>query len=367
MRCKLLDPLVILIIFVIGLFLSGCSVAPQLHQKLIVQAIGLDLEDNICKVTLQALDFQNPAGENSPTTKLVELEGDTLSQALEQVTNKTGLIPMYSQNLIIVLGSTVAYSGVNNFTDFFIRHYEARPNVKICVSESKAHDVLNCGSDNGIMSAKDIQNLIPNDLNSDILHFISNLESEISDPYCAYLSLDLINGKKEVNMTGTAIFKGDKLVKIIQKDDYKALSLVLRMGNIGTYNVESENTGTSTVNITKNCRQIYVNSLQNKEFTLDIKLNSTLLQVDKSKIGKLTNDYEKEIENALAASLAQSIKNVIKELINLDSDIFGFGKILLKSNPEYFKNLGHSSQKEIRSFSYNVNVMPNISVTGTAI
>ena len=58
-----------LIVCLSFLLLTGCSEGQQLHQKLIIQGIGIDNSENGYLLTVQALDFKNPANEDEPNIK----------------------------------------------------------------------------------------------------------------------------------------------------------------------------------------------------------------------------------------------------------------------------------------------------------
>lgn len=367
MKYKILSFLSIFIFSVFMLLLTGCSDATQLNQKLFIQGIGIDIEDNRYKITLQALDFQNLKKENEPAVRLIELFGKTLSEALESATKKTGLIPLYSQNLIIVIGDDAARKGVNNFIDFFIRHYEARPNVKICVSNSTASDILKFEDNGELMSAKNIQDLIPKDINSDILHFVGNLQNETSDPFCAALGVSIAGPKRSLSISGIAVFSEDKLLDVFEDNDYMGILLALGVGDIGIYTISLENIGNLSVGINKVSRDVSVNVEGNKEFNINIDINSVLVESDRGSQSKIGKSEQKKINQQLATELENISQQSINKIINLNSDIFGLGRILLKSNLDYFIHIKDTWKKTMKEFVYNININSNISVTGTEI
>ena len=98
----------ILIACISFLLLTGCSEGRQLHQKLIIQGIGIDNSESGYLLTVQALDFKNPANEDEPNIKTIEVEGTSLVSALENISKKTSLTPVYSQNMIIIIGESIA-------------------------------------------------------------------------------------------------------------------------------------------------------------------------------------------------------------------------------------------------------------------
>ena len=67
---------IIMLIILITLPLSGCSETSQLHQKLIIQGIGVDQnEEGNYDVTIQAYDYQNSTSEGEIPFKTLELSG----------------------------------------------------------------------------------------------------------------------------------------------------------------------------------------------------------------------------------------------------------------------------------------------------
>ena len=58
------------------LSLTGCAENSQLHQKLIVQGIGLDNSDEGYVITVQALDFKNPAKAPATAEEIIAASGE---------------------------------------------------------------------------------------------------------------------------------------------------------------------------------------------------------------------------------------------------------------------------------------------------
>ena len=199
--------------------LSGCSEQQQLHQKLIVQGVSIDRNDEIYKVAVQALDFQNPMNEDEPSIKLMEVEGISVMEALDNISKQTSLRPVYSQNLVLILGEEAAKSGVSNFIDFFVRHCETRPKVQICVSKGNASEVIKIKSGEKFLKSKNIHDLVPIELNSDVLHFVSNLKNTKTDPWSAWLEVEDKNGIKSIHLKGVGIFKEDHLIDFLEGEE----------------------------------------------------------------------------------------------------------------------------------------------------
>ena len=356
----------LIFLMVASFFMAGCSNSIQMHERMVVQAIGVDLDELGYKITIQALDFKNPAGENEPSVKLMELRGKSLFEALENAKRETGLTPMYSQNLIVVIGKNLALIGTNSFLDFFIRHYEARPNVKICVSETSASDILSIKREKGNIEAKEINELIPSSLKSDILNFVGRLKSEFSDPYCAYLRLKNESGVETLSMTGIAIFSSDKMVGIATEKVLLGVLATMGIDDLGIYNVYKENIGRVSLSIEKVKSKIKVNTDERK-FYIDVKIKINALEVSPNYGVKIGKEEQNLIENQFNEEIKSICEQAIKNSFNLNSDIFRLKKIILNNNTKYFKEHKDNLNENIKKFDLVINVKSLIDVTGTEI
>ena len=141
----ILLPIVILLI----LCAQGCAwpQGTELSKRLIVEAIGVDLDDGAYKVTLQALDAHaagqsDDPNENGSKTRLCSFTGKTVGDALAGAAAATGLTPLYSQARVLVLGRSLAEQGVSAPLDFFLREYHTRSDILIAVADTTAADIL---------------------------------------------------------------------------------------------------------------------------------------------------------------------------------------------------------------------------------
>lgn len=89
--------------------LSGCTGAKQLSERLIIQGIGIDREDNGFTLTMMYLDTESSTEEE--TVKVLQSKGNTVMDAMANSVTKTGKEPLYSQNLFLLLGMKTAQTG----------------------------------------------------------------------------------------------------------------------------------------------------------------------------------------------------------------------------------------------------------------
>ena len=125
----------VLLSLILTLTASGC--APELYERLLISAIGVDRTATGCRVTVLASETTEDGGRSTFSG-----EGDTVPEALSQIALESGRTPLYSHNAAILFGMQCAESGIAEQLDFFIRHYDSRPTAKVFLAEDTAESVL---------------------------------------------------------------------------------------------------------------------------------------------------------------------------------------------------------------------------------
>ncbi len=363
---KIKKYLCLVIILVVSFILSGCVEQQQIYQKLIIQGIGIDCENkNEYIITIQALDFKNPVNEDEPNTKTFEIRGTSLAEALENISKQTSLTPVYSQNLIIVLGKKVAQNGINNFMDFFIRHCETRPKVKLCITEKEAANIFRVKSNNKPIKAKDIHDLIPDELNSDILHFVSDLKSNISDSYMAWISPEFNSDGDKIKLNGIGVFSDDILKDFIEEDMARGFMILKCVPNFNAYNLNLDNIGdiTCLINKSSNNTKAWVEN-DDINFEINLKSEAVVHSIDKKIDAYFYESIKNEISNSLCKTTEHFCKLIIDYEIKNGIDVLGWGRVLKNSNPHYFKNIEADWKEKIKKCKYKIVQTSEVKITG---
>ena len=97
---------------------AGC--APELYERALISAVGVDKTEDGCRVTVRA------AQANAGGTEIsLSGEGKTVPEALNEITRVTGQQPLYSHNTLVVFGMDCAQAGLKEYLDFFLRQYDS--------------------------------------------------------------------------------------------------------------------------------------------------------------------------------------------------------------------------------------------------
>ena len=136
--------LIIITLFIL-LISSGCYNYKEINNMAIVSSIGIDKDNKNDKYIVSAQIMNSKESENSEDSQITVYtkEGDTVHEALRNITLKSPR-KLYGNHLSkIVLSEEVAKEGIDNILDTFNRVTEVRNEFIITiVKEDKASDVL---------------------------------------------------------------------------------------------------------------------------------------------------------------------------------------------------------------------------------
>ena len=301
-----------------AVLLSGCS-KTQIQDRLIIKGIGIDSENGGYTLTLQYID--TAAAEVSPAVHTTQVYGDTVSDAIGNIKNSTGKEPFIGQNTAVVLGRQTARTNTDNALDYFLRYNDARPNVRLYISETTANEVLSFRKDGEIIPIESISFLSP--------------ESSLKGHH--YTLLDFVNLRKDSTQTAIACTlqaDNDKIfmptvtaftrdgLYTLDKNDYltyklltdKAVDTVLSFEDISC-RITAENN-----------RIIAAIKDEKPVFYAECKFKMKILENPNSKdIAYSERLFSSQLEELMTAST----KKMLKEK---QSDIYGFSKRLSVSD-----------------------------------
>lgn len=350
--------LLLIFLFPIFFLIFGIKKQNEIHEKLMIQGIGIDLDENEnYKITVQAYDFKNPEDKNNPRIRTLECHGQSVSESLENLKKSTGLYPMYSQNRIIIFGSTLAKKGIKKAIDFFSRYYENRPSVKLRVAKEKAEDIIKSKIDGKIIKSSEIRDLVDEKSDTNILDFEKSICTPYSDPSMFILE----KNENEIICENLAIFNNDSMIEIFDKYETMALMIIKNAPKIGIYSFKMKDNLVSC-NLENAKTKIKADIVDNiPVFYIESKLKAILLESYEN-FGDVKS-IESEIKNELNKNLKNLCEKSINKSLSNKCDIFKFGKILRNKNPKYFKSI--EWKNILGKIKFEINVSSEISVVGT--
>ncbi|MGE6486748.1 Ger(x)C family spore germination protein [Paenisporosarcina sp. NPDC076898] len=378
------------VLLILSLFLTGCWDRRELNELGIALALGIDKVEDEYQVTAQVVVpseiSMKPTGR-SPVT-LFKANGETVYEALRKIT-KNSPRKIYPGHLrMLVIGEDLAEEGIGESLEFLSRDWEFRSDFYVVIAkEMTAEEILNVTTTLEAIPANKMFNTLKTSeaawaATSGIVldELIKDLTNEGKE---AVLTGILVTGNQEIgtskqnveSITPEARIVYDQLA-VFKKD--KLLGWLTEQESRG-YN-DITNTVENTISVIS-CPKEGKISIEIIQLKSDIKgkMNKGKPEVDvnikvKGNIGdvecpinlseqKTIVELEKIMKNDTEDTINQTIETVQKQY---ESDIFGFGEAIHRSNPKEWKKMKEQWDKGgFSELTANVKVDVKLQHTGT--
>lgn len=333
--------------------ITGCWNQRELNSLAIVMGLGIDKaqEPNQIQVTAQianpkALKSSSLGGPDSQAFWNIQNTGDTLFSILRDFTHESNRKLYFPHIQVLILGRNYAEEGIQKELDFFARDHETRLNIWLVVSEGNARDVLNIKPVIDRIPAINISKLLddqdPNSQTStsQLNDFLSDLISPTTAPTAPLVEIIRKGGNESLQVKGTAVFKGDKLVGELNKYETRGLLWARDEVKSGIIDVECPECGS----------KVSLEIIDSKtKVSAEIVDNQVVMKVYIQEKGALAAQYCAEnlrtkekvaaIERNKAAAIQDEVLAAFKKAQEFNADIFGFGEIVRKKHLKEWKNM----------------------------
>lgn len=370
----------VLIIIMILFFLTGCWNYRELDRLAIVSGVAVDKSEKGDKflLTTEVIDVKPGATEVKISSIRIDSEGDTIFDAMRNMIKISGKKLYWSHAKIIILSQDVAKESIIPIVDWISRDQEPRLTLYILVSKEKtAKEILSQQSVTTDIRSFEINNMISanNSLSKapeiEVYEVINDIASDGIYPALPAIGIAFNDGKSTSELSGTAVFKKDKLIGFLDGEQTKYYLFVRDKIKGGILVVKMPEEGSSkgiALEIFKNktkVKPIYSNG----KFIIkvDIKTEVTIGEEDTS-IDYISEKGRDKLKAYAEKSLEKHVEDVIKKVQHdFDSDVFGFGKIVKSEMPSLWKEIKNDWNDIFKELEVEVNAKIQIRNSGFTI
>ena len=363
--------LIVITLFIL-LISSGCYNYKEINNMAIVSSIGIDKDNKNDKYIVSAQIMNSKESENSEDSQITVYtkEGDTVHEALRNITLKSPR-KLYGNHLSkIVLSEEVAKEGIDNILDTFNRVTEVRNEFIITiVKEDKASDVLKVLTTTESIPAEYVKLSLKIADKTSGLTYATKLDEFISlylkkgiDPVVPVLKIDK---KEKKGTTINNITTTNPISKIVIEDlavtNKGKLETYLKNEEVIGYNFlrnqiqkmiipvkcDDENNYAS-ISILKNKTKSSAEKKDNK-YIINFNINSEAIITEYNCKKDLTDEKViKELEKDTEKKIKRYIKKSLNKQKETKGKFLGLERIIYLDYPKY--------KNEDYSVKYNVNV-----------
>ncbi len=359
----------------ITILLSGCWNYHDIEKYSIVAGIAIDKDEQSDKylLTAEIIDFEISGKETKNVPKFIESKGTTIFDAVRNMINITGRRLYWAHARIVIISRDIAENGILSVLDLLYRDAEIREEMDIAISREKtAQEVLETQTIIQDMHSFDIDSSLENQKSVaespkvKVYEFINALEGEGISSALASVGKEVNNGKETSITLGTAVFKSDKLVGFLDKEESKYFSFATDKVDKGLL-IQTENKMSAiTLEIFKNKTEVKPEYYNGKiKMNIHISTEVAIAELETS-VDYIDEKGREKLKKDAEESLKISVEKVIKEVQkDYDSDIFGFGMLVKAYMPSVWKELSPNWDDLFKSLDVNVTV--DISIKNSAI
>jgi len=352
--------------------LSGCLGTREINDLEIVIGMGVDKDENhgnilltaqVVKATAERESESGSGGGESKAFWNVSSSGNSIFDAVRQMTYKTGNRLFISHNQAVIFGKEVAAEGLQEYIDFFLRAHEMRPTALILVAEDRASDVLNVKPETEKFPAVNIAKLIKTYgftstfYKINMKDFASCLISATKAPLVPLVSIIHDEDYEDIYVSGMVVFKKGKIVGELNHDEVRGLLWVLGKVKSGVIIVSSPNEQGKAVLEIIRAKSKVTPEIKDGKIVMHIKIKEESSLAEQTTSENLATDkaFEK-IQEASEEVIRQEIMTVFDKSIKLNADIFGFGEMIHKKYNKEWKTLKDNWDKIYPTIELNIDV-----------
>lgn len=346
----------IFLLLPILLLMSGCWNYRELNELAITTGIALDKEDDtyVMTVLISNSKKNSSSGEKSqPSTAVYEGKGDTLYDAIKDAAASISKQVYLGHVDILILSEDILKDDVTHVIDFLFRYPQTRNEFQLVIAKgSKAGDVLKITTPlEGFPSQNVAQNLTITSNLQGILYtvnfneFVKRLLDEGNNPILPSVEIigDVDEGNKEENVEqskpstylklgNVGLFKNNHFIAWANDDESRGINII--NDEVTILGIKSD---CSMTEVTAMKTSIKIDD-KGKKVNIKIKGTGSIQEVSCNIDLKDSNNIE-QIKDQNIEEIKHFTDEAIKLAKDQKTDIFGFGNLLYKKNPSYWKEV----------------------------
>ncbi len=354
-------------IFVMVSLLTGCWNYREIESVSIVAGAAIDKENDEYRITLETIDIQ--AGkEANLKSEIFEAKGKTVFDAIRNVIQISGRRLYWAHSKIVIISQEIAEEDIWKPLDFFLRDGEPRINTNVIISKEKtAKAIYETEKSMETIKSLEIYEGITNQTsllkapNIELYNFVNDLAAKGKSAIFPVIGVVTNNNKKKFQISGTAVFKKNKLVGFLDDEETKLLHYILDRAKGGLLvgkEISKKDEGIALEVFEYGTTTKIKPEPKDDELSMkmDVYITAAIAENGERKAlitQEEINRFRKEVEEAIE----ENIKALIEKVqVEYGSDIFGFGSAVKADIPKTWKSVENEWDEIFRLLDVKVKV-----------
>ncbi len=354
------------ILTVFSILLTGCWSYQEINEYHLVTSAAFDYEESngMYCITTEIISLSEE--KDMQQARYFSAYGSTAFDAVRDFITKTGRKLFWGHGKVVVLGKNVALKGLIPLVDMPFRDAELRGDMWLFISEeASGKEVLVTAQDRrhplkSTQLTRSIKNseFVSTYYGVQLWEFVKALNAEGISPTLPVVRLIKEGKENHIQVGGTAVFKKDKMVGMLDEKDTKSFLFVIDKMNHGLFKVKSKDLEEFvTLEIFDSKTKVGA-ELENGDIVMNINVK---IKTGIAEINGISNYAEKQVLEGLRRDAGDKLKRDMEQVIekvqkNFQSDIFYFAKYVRAHMPKYWNEIKHEWESVFSGIKTNINV-----------
>jgi spore germination protein KC len=353
-------------VILVQVFVTGCWSRRELNDLAIAVGIGIDKIGDQYQISAQVVLPSQIAGSKggSPQSpvNLYKATGHTVYEALRKITTLSPRKIYISHLRILVLGEALAKEGISDVLDFMSRDTDTRNDYFIVVAkDAKAEDALKIltslekipavrlfssletsekqwAPTSTVTLGTLVTELVSKGKNPVLTGVVINGNVEVGQ---TQKNVETVDSPTELKYSGLAVFKKDKLIGWLNPEESKVYNYLTNKVKSTVFYIQCPEGKKVSLDVF-DARSKIKGSMHNDkpEISIEQHIESDLGEVQCRNLDLTEPKTITELEQIANQKVVDLFETTIKKVQQeYKSDIFGFGEVIHRSNPQAWKKL----------------------------
>lgn len=393
-----------MILLIAALTVTACWDRREVDKLAIVIGLGVDKipGTNPILLTVQIVNpstLQKESGSGGQELPFVvkTAQGKTVYDAVRNFAKASPRSLFFSHNSIIVIGDHMARSGIKDILDYFERDSQFRKTTWILVTPKSANEIMKAKLDLQKLTAigiKDMINEFHQSTASKVVQrkdFMIDLSGKSSSAVASKIdaideeadvqrkleqagsgnrdntSSDQKRFKKKLQLSGTAVFRKDKLAGYFNAAESRGLLWILDEVKGGAVvspcpNGEKGN----VVFLVNQTKRKFKPSFEGEQLKMHLEFDeeSIIEEVNCSNLDITKPETIKKLESVQARDIENRILKTIRKAQQYKCDVFKFGEAFYRNNPKKWQKIEGEWGEHFAKMELSVHVASHIRRVG---
>lgn len=367
------------VLMIVSILLTGCWSHYELTDLVFVMGVAIDTkQDGTVQITTQYYKPKGGKGEGhgvGNSNLNVISTGDSVLSAIRNITGELGRRSQWSHMRVILISEeTARRTNIGDLLDIFYRDPEPRLTASIMVTKGVAQSYLEKiptieqTTSQQIMRSKEaLYQYAARTVDSNLLELGKQLKDKTGNAVIAYVTT---NGEKSFKVSGSALFKKDRMVDILTGDEQNGYLMLTNRYKYGLIEVPC---GESVQNKQQN--EIVELTEFSSKLTYRFDKDRLVVSVHAAAKGsgrelKCTafdsvsteTAYIKKTEKIIVEEMKRTFANLQKKKM----DIFLIGNRVYQNNESQWNQIEPEWENYFSHASFEAHVRLSLENTGTA-